>query len=248
MQNWKRFIWVDNLKINNFHRGRFFPLALMIAFFITLPGCTTFPDFEVKNFAKTNIDEMSDIHLDQVTQLLITLTEKLYKKNPSELRKEPGQNIATRIETIFKCPAYRLHDEVDYKMGTDAILLGFEPAFKGDRVFAVMYGLYTMILKSYNDQCEMFFWDNLNQQSLYNSARNIEILVWRLKERRQPDGKLYLLTNSVDGQVKNLSFERIFGKLISLQDTIALIVSGRTSRVVKKAVHFVGLAFLPVGL
>jgi hypothetical protein len=50
----------------------------------------------------------------------------------------------------------------------------------------------------------------------------------------------------VEGEIKNLSFERLFGKLISLQDTMALIVSERKDRVIKNVIQFVGMAFLPV--
>lgn len=219
----------------------------LILFSTALPGCTTHPDLQIKDFAKTNIDEISDIHLDQVTEILKTLTVKLYKKNPCELTKVAGETILTRFHTIFECPAITLHKELDCKKGTHAILLGFEPEFKGDRVFALMYGLYTMVLESYNNKCQMFILDYLDQQNLYNSARNIEILIWRLNERRQPNGNRFLLTNSMDGEDINLSYERLFGKLISLQDTMALIVSKRTNRVIKRATQFVGMSFLPVG-
>ncbi|NOX35825.1 MAG: hypothetical protein GXP56_19205 [Deltaproteobacteria bacterium] len=184
----------------------------------------------------------------RVTSLLKTLTEKLYKKNPYELHKTSGQTIESRLRQIFICPPGKKYKELDFKDSTDAILLGFEPGFKGDRVFALMYGLYTMIHKSYNSKCELFMLDYLNEQNLYNSARNIEIFVWRLKTRKKNDGRLFILTNSLEGKIKNLSFERIFGKLISLQDTMALIISNRTGRVIKEAVQIAGMAFLPIGL
>ena len=126
--------------------------------------------------------------------------------------------------------------------------MGFEPEFEGDRVFALMVGLYTMIHKSYNSKCELFIMDYLNEQNLYNSARNIEILVWRLKTRHTESGRLFILTNSSEGEIQNLSYERIFGKLISLQDTMALIISNRTGRVIKEVVQIAGMAFLPIGI
>ena len=184
----------------------------------------------------------------QTVDLLKQLTEKLYKKNPAEINKQPGQTIETRIEQIFACPVLRSLDELDNKSGTDAILLGFEPDFKGDRVFAIMFGLYSMIHTSYNGKCELFMLDYLDQQNLYNSARNIEILVWRLKTRKKPDGSPFLLTNAINGDIQNLSYERIFGKLIVLQDTMALVVSKRTGRFIKEAVHMAGMAFLPIGI
>jgi len=105
-----------------------------------------------------------------------------------------------------------------------------------------------MIHKSYNSKCELFMLDYLNEQNLYNSARNIEILVWRLKMRKKDNGRVIILTNSFEGEIKNLSYERLFGKLISLQDTMAQIVSDRTGRVINQAVQMVGMAFLPIGL
>ncbi|MFH2059994.1 MAG: hypothetical protein ABIJ59_13955 [Pseudomonadota bacterium] len=172
----------------------------------------------------------------------------MYKMNPNELKKSLDQTIDSRIAQIFLCPSDKKYEEIEFKDGTGAILLGFEPKFKGDRVFALMYGLYTMIHKSYNNKCELFILDFLNEQNLYNSARNIEILVWRLKTRKTDNDQLYLLTNRLDGDVKNLSYERIFGKLISLQDTMALIVSQRTGRLIKQVAHIAGMSFLPIGI
>jgi len=221
--------------------------VLLIAV-LALFGCSSKADFQLKDLAKTDIDAVSEIHLNQSIALLKQLTEKLYKKNPYELKKSQGQTIQTRLDQIFTCPVKTRHEELSYKEGTDAILLGFDPRFNGDRVFALMYGLYTMILKSYNGKCEFFMLDTLDEQNLYNSARNIEILVWRLKTRHDSKGRPLLLTNSINGTVQNLSYERIFGKLISLQDTMALIVSNRTGRMIKEVVQFAGMAFLPIGI
>ena len=208
-------------------------------------GCQSASDFQVKDLAKTDINQVSEIHMNQAVALMKTLTEKLYKKNPNELKKNPGQTIQSRIEQIFSCPSAGPFTELSTQSGTDAILLGFEPGFTGDRVFAVMFGLHSMLRQAYNDKCELFMLDFLNEQSLYNSARNIEILVWRLKTRTNENGELFLLTNSQD----NLSYERLFGKLISLQDTMARIVSRRTGRMIKEVVHIAaGMAFMPVNL
>lgn len=221
---------------------------MVVLCFFFLPGCVPSPEFHIKDLAKTNIDIVSEIHIDQMTGLLKTLTQKLYKKNPHELQKIQGQTIESRLDQIFTCPVTEKYQELEFKDGTDAILLGFEPDFKGDRIFALMVGLYTMIHHSYNSKCELFIMDYLNEQSLYNSARNIERFVWRLKTRKNDNGELIILTNSFDGDVINLSYERIFGKLISLQDTMALIIAKRTGRVIKEAVQIAGMAFLPIGI
>lgn len=105
-----------------------------------------------------------------------------------------------------------------------------------------------MLHRAYSSKCELYLLDYLNAQDLYNSARNIEILVWRLNSRHKEDGSVFLLTNEIDGDTVNLSYERIFGKLISLQDTMAKIVATRNGRIIKEVIQTVGMAFLPIGI
>ncbi|WP_022663728.1 hypothetical protein [Desulfospira joergensenii] len=216
---------------------------------LLLGGCGTDSRFRIQNLAKADIDVVADVHIKEATALLESLTRKLYKMNPAELKKTPGASVDAQVRRIFQCPPGAESSELDRKESIDAILLGFEPDYPGDRIFAMMYGLYTMIFKSYSGRCELYMVDFLDEQSLYNSARNIEIFVWRIKNRILPDGRLVLETNQIDGPVKNLSFERLFGKLISLQDTMALIVSSQSGRLITKVVHTAATtAFIPIGL
>ena len=214
---------------------------------LLLNGCTSATDFHLKNLAKTDVNLISEIHINQVADLLKTLTRKLYRMNSMELGKTPGATIDSQVTRIFQCPPVQTDSTLENKEGTDAILLGFEPGYEGDRVFAMMYGLYTMLHASYSKKCDLFLLDFLDAQSLYNSARNIKILVWRLKARHLQNGDLFLVTKVCDGPIENLSFERIFGKLISLQNTMALIVATRTGRLITDAVHMTGMVFLPIG-
>lgn len=211
-------------------------------------GCSSTHDFQVSHLAKTSVNQVSEIHIQQMTLLLKVMTQKLYRMNPLELGKTPGTTIESQIDRLFPCPPALSFDFLEHKQGVDAILLGFEPGFQGDRVFAMMYGLYTMLHASYDKKCDLFILDFLDAQRLYNSARNIEIFVWRLKARHQPNGELFLITNVCDGPIENLSFERLFGKLISLQDTMALIIASRTGRMIKEVVLIAGMAFLPIGI
>ncbi|MCP4670635.1 MAG: hypothetical protein GY857_04960 [Desulfobacula sp.] len=184
--------------------------------------------------------------MNRVYDLVKNLTIKLYKKNPHELYKIHGNTIESRLSQILSCSVAEQYEELEFKESIEAILLGFEPEFKGDRVFAMMYGLYTMLNKSYNGKCELFMFDYLAAQNLYHSARNIEIFVWQLKTRKKADGSLFILTNSFKSEVKNLSYERLFGKLISLQDTMAQIISHRSGRVIKEVIQIAGMAFIPI--
>ena len=195
------------------------------------------------------MDMVADIHLEQTVSLLKTLTEKLYHMNHRELLKTSGTTIDSRIAQIFDCPPLPFSDTPEYTLWPDILLLGFDPEYTGDRVYAVIWGLYTMIHTSYSGKCEQFILDFLDPQDLYNSARNIEILVWRLSHRKDSDGTLFLATNQWTGPVRNLSFERLFGKLIALQDTMARMVATRNNRMITRTVHqTAGMVFLPIGL
>ena len=216
-------------------------------------GCAGSSDFRFQNLAKTDMDVVGDVHLNQVVSLLKILTEKLYLMNSRELLKAPQATIDSRIRQIFQCPPLPLSrpstvSEPHVSEWADMIGLGFDPDYDGDRVHVVMQGLYTMIHESYAGNCELFIMDFLDPQNLYNSARNIEILVWRLSNNRAPDGNLFLETNQCGGPIQNLSFERLFGKLISLQDTMARLEASRNNRLITRTVHqTAGMVFLPVG-
>jgi hypothetical protein len=197
------------------------------------------------------MDVVADVHLNQAVVLLKTLAEKLYHMNSRELLKTSDVTIDSRIQQIFQCPPPPLDTQPE-PAGADwtgIIQSVFDPDYKGDRVYAFILGLYTMILESYSGKCEQFIIDFLDPQHLYNSARNIEVLVWRLSNNRDRDGALFLATNQCGGPVWNLSFERLFGKLISLQDTMARLESSRNGRMITRTVHqTAGMVLLPVGL
>jgi len=211
---------------------------------ILLAGCSSRP-VHIKNVAKCDIDLVADAHLQKMHALMKDLTVKLYKRNPRELHKQP-YSIEFRLAQLFGSHRWTRFAEIDDKKGIDAILLCFDDTFKGDRVFALMVGLTTMIQNSYNNQEEFFMFDSLDQQKLYNSARNIEILAWRLANKRNKENEPYLLTNSMAGEPVNLSFERLFGQMIAVQDMMARIVADRTNRTINHVVQTLASAvFLP---
>ena len=56
-----------------------------------------------------------------------------------------------------------------------------------------------------------------------------------------------LLSNEIAGDVRNLSFEREFGKMIAYQDVMAQIAAQRTNRTIRRVVQSVATAvFLPI--
>ncbi|WP_432816156.1 hypothetical protein [Vibrio intestinalis] len=217
----------------------------------SLSGCGSMPK-PVRNLGKTDVDFVMDVHVKQQKFLLMELTRKLYVRNPDELQKAEGVSVEQRMKQIFgEADAIDLpplvFDELEGKTGIEAILLSFDENFTGDRVFAAIVGLSEMLRRSYNHQQEFFIIDSLDEQALYNSARNIEVFVWRLYHRKDANGELFLLTNDVsDGQF-DTSFDRIFSKMVMVQEMMAYIVADKTNRSITKVAHGVAqFVFLPI--
>ncbi len=212
------------------------PLVAIVVTTLLLAGCTGNGQprpFQLKNLAKSEIDMVADLHVETVNKLARELTIKLYKRNPRELAKVPGMTVERRLELLLGSPRLITHPELNNLYAEKAVPLAFDPAFNGDRVFALMVGVTGMLHASYSYRNEFFMLNEMDQQKLYNSARNLEAVAWRLNTYRQPDGTPFLLANDP----ANLSFERLLGKLIAHQDMMARIVSDSTNRAINTVVH-----------
>jgi hypothetical protein len=223
--------------------------AILFTICMLLPGCGG-SDRVLKNLAKSDIDFVADTHLREMNQLLESLLVKLYKRNPRELHKVAGKTVEERRRELFTSPGRLVFTELGGRQGTDALDLAFAADYAGDRVFAVMVGLVGVVRSSYNWREEQFLFDSLDAELLYRSARNLEILVWRLSHRRDARGELLLLTNSRPGEEENLSFERLFGKMIAVQDMMAFIVAGKVDRGISRIAQgaLSSAVFFPMGL
>jgi len=215
-------------------------------------GCMTRPanngtqsgESSLDYLAKSDIDTVSDLHVRENLALVRELAKKLYRRNPSHC-KHTGRTIEECLARIFNSTD-RL-PELGGKRSIDALRLTFDDDYRGDRVLAFIVGMRTMILASYNNKTAFYLMDDLDPQKLYNSARNIEIAVWRLSNKHGKNGQLYLLSNSRPGEVPNLSYERLFGKLIANQDMMSRIIAGKFDRRVKNIIQSLATAvFLPI--
>nr|WP_320115870.1 hypothetical protein [uncultured Desulfuromonas sp.] len=190
-----------------------------------------------------------DLHIQRSEALMRELTEKLYRRNPVQLTRGGKKSLGQAMDILFNEQRNLSFPQLDDKLGTEAMLLALDENYTGDRVFALMTGLLSMIRMSYGNKAEFYMLDELEPQALYNSARNIEILVWRLKARVDDQGRPIIWTNNQPGEEQNLSYERLFGQLISLQDTMALIAGEKWNRSINFIVRTAAsTVFLPVGL
>ncbi|NCF20042.1 MAG: hypothetical protein GWP63_17545 [Haliea sp.] len=208
-----------------------------------LIGCG---QYEVKNLVKSDVDLVADEFIAETRSSVRLLLVKLYKRNPGELRKNPGMTIEGRLAQLKVATGVLIFPELGGKRGIDAMNLAFDPTFRGDRVFALVVGLGGMLRVAYAYKNEMFMFDSLEPEVLRTSARNVEVLLWKLKNTRKPNGEHYLITHEYKGVVDNLSFERLFGKIIILQEMMARIAGDSDDRAVTGAVRAVSKVFIPL--
>lgn len=223
-------------------------ISLCLVLLLAVAGLAGCAGYEIKNLAKSDVDQVADEFIDETRHLVRDLMVKLYKRNPSELRKAPGATIESRLAQLESRPAELHFVELGGRQEIDALELVFNPYFDGDRVFALIVGLGGMLRHAYGYNPELFMFDSLDSERLATSAQNTEILLWRLKNTRQDDGSPFLITSEYQGVTDNLSFERLFGKIIALQEMMARIAGAAGDRTVTKAVHRATAAFIPLAI
>ncbi|MEZ5572165.1 MAG: hypothetical protein R3E64_09085 [Halioglobus sp.] len=202
--------------------------------------------YQLKNLAKSDIDLVTDQFIAKSRADVMELMLMLYARNPDELAKNPGMTIEGRMAQL-RVHRHKLQfAELDYKQDIDAMQMAFDPNFYGDRVFALTVGLGSMLREAYAYQPEMFLPDKLDAAVLMTSAQNVEMLWWKLKNARKPNGEHLIITYESQGVVDNLTFERLFAELIVLQEMMAGIVSDSNNRTVTGAVHAVSSVFIPL--
>lgn len=199
-------------------------------------------------FMKSDFDRMADVELAENTQSLRTLMLKLYKRNPQELAKSTSDSAEKMVAWVFdgELQHHWQFAEMQNKQGTEAIHLSFNLEYKGDRVLTFIVGLQTMLLKAHGGKKEFYLTDSVHPQSLYNVARNVEIAAWKLASSRKPNGELYLLSNELNAQERNLTFEREFGKIIGRTDLFAFMLAEKSQRLISRITQSIAtMAFLP---
>lgn len=179
---------------------------------------------------------------------LYRLQEKLYRRNPSQWRVAGYTDLEAaltdgRDAIVNARPPADLHGLQDIEI----LSVALDPAYRGDRVAAFIYGLADMIFKAHDDKSRFYASDVLDAKRIYNAARNVEIAAWLLSSRRDEHGLPLLLANEISDNAVNVSFEREFGQLVGRLDLVANLLDENMRRV---GINYVqGLfffSFLPV--
>lgn len=229
--------------------------VLLCVLMLTAVACSSPPGrddpvqaraFALGDIAKADADMVAEVNLRHSIGYLRELARKLYVRNPRQLRIDGHASREAALHDLFERGAGRFMQALAGRRSSDAIALAFEEDYRGDRVAAFVYGMHTMLLDAYGGKRQFYLHDRLDPQRIYHLARNFEIAFWKLGHDGDGDGRLYLLSNSLEGS-GDLSFERIAGKLIGLQDHMAQVVADSTNRQIKNVLQSVASAvFFPI--
>ncbi len=188
---------------------------------------------------KNDFDRMTDMEIRENTESLRILMLKLYKRNPHELQKSTSDPAEKMVDWVFdgETQHHFKFDTINNLQGTDAIFLAFKPEYTGDRVLPFIVGMQTMLLKAHGGKTDFYLTDSIDPQNIYNMARNIEICAWKLANARDENGVLYLISNQINDQDRNLSFEREFGKMIGRTDFYAIALAEKSQRLITRVMQ-----------
>ena len=202
----------------------------------------------LSRLAKSDINEVTELHQRAVIHDLKQLMIKLYYRNPLGRHDKDERSIEESVERMFSYPHDAGYSQWQEMNPNDIVRIALDETYQGtDRVLPFIYGLRKMIMAAYDNHTEFFYFTSINEQKLYNSARNIEIAAWLLADHRDIKGNLLLLSDSVTNEARNLSYQRLFGKMIATQDNLAKIIASKNGRLIKSVVvNAASMMFLPI--
>ena len=119
--------------------------------------------------------------------------------------------------------------------------------YQGDRVAAFIYSMASMLITAHGGRTQYYLTDSLDAQFIHNAARNIEKAQWMLANRRDNQGRPWLLSNEISAEGYNLSYAVEFGKIVARLDLLTDVLDERYRRIGVNYAHgLLFLNFLPV--
>jgi hypothetical protein len=233
---------------------RSFATSLLALMFLLSTACATRVGsngqketrFDPSYLAKSEIDRVIETNRAEVDHGLKRLAEKLYRRNPKEWKKSGQPSMEAAVARLFAGDLD--FPELEGRREGAAALHAFSANYQGDRVLGLIAGLLGMVHAAFENKKDFYMLDELNEQKLYNCARNVEIAVWKMSSTKDAAGEPLLLSNELNQNSPNLSFEREFGRVIGLLDFMSKVVADKNGRSVTRLTQSIATAiFLPVG-
>ncbi|RKZ97904.1 MAG: hypothetical protein DRQ46_03625 [Gammaproteobacteria bacterium] len=202
----------------------------------------------VARLAKSHIGEILELSQLAIMDDLKILMLKLYRRNPAERHDKDERTIEASVDLFFSHSYDYGYAHWQVMSPTDVIRIALDETYQGgDRVLPFIFGLRKMLMASYDYHTDFYYFTSIDEQKLYNSARNIEIAAWMLGNKRDLQGELLLLSDSLENEQRNLSFQRLIGEMIATQDNMAEIISHELDRGIKTViVSGASMVFFPI--
>lgn len=210
-------------------------LVLALTACTTAPALRGSPQGEAMSFdqlGQTDFNRTVTMAMRDNLDSLVRLMEKLYRRNPAQWRKGGFADLqAALTQGRQQILAGTIPVDLQGLRDIEVLSVAMDPEYGGDRVAAFVQGLADMLITAHDGKVRFYVSDPLDGQRIFNAARNIEIAAWMLATRRDAGGHLLLLSNQIDGEVSNLSFEREFGGVIGRLDLVAELLDENLRRV-----------------
>ncbi len=209
---------------------------------------TQFSNARPQEFLQTSVDRMATLSMHDNLQSLYLLMNKLYLRNPEELRKSGFLDARTAEKQVrMAIEQQQPLPTLGGKKDLAALSYAMSPEFLGDRVGAFIYAIGSMLVTAHGNRLEFYMTDTIDPRFVSNAARNIEKATWLLSQRQNKDGKLLLFSNEISEEGSNLSFAVEFGKIVARLDLLTQMLDERYRRIgLNYAQSLLFLNFLPV--
>lgn len=231
--------------------------ALLISVLLLSGGCThqqgqdmveQLRNTKPQELLQTSVDRMATLSMHDNLQSLYLLMNKLYQRNPQELRKSgfldtrsAEKQVRVAIEQQQPLPS------LGGRKDLAALSFAMSPEFLGDRVGAFIYAIGSMLVTAHGNRLEFYMTDAIDPRFVSNAARNIEKATWMLSQRQHQDGTPLLFSNEISEEGSNLSFAVEFGKVVARLDLLTQMLDERYRRIgLNYAQSLLFLNFLPV--
>lgn len=181
---------------------------------------------------QTDINRVITLSMRDNLDSIESLMGKLYRRNPRFWREAGFASIDAAIEHGSRLiQSGTVPAELIGLNDIEILSVALDPEYSGDRVIAFTAGLANMIITAHGGRTRFYISNYVEAQNIFNAARNVEIAGWLLSTRRDAEGDLLLLSNSIGKGKTNLSFEREIGGIIGRLDLVAAMQDENLRRV-----------------
>lgn len=196
---------------------------------------------------QTDANRIATIAMRNNLYSLYILLDKFYKRNPKQWRKIANSSKEAKNIVYQSIEQNKPFPGLNNKNSIDALYIALDPDFTGDRVGALIYGMATMIIIAHGNHTKFYISDIVNGEHVFNAARNVDIVQWMLKQRKDHKGNPLLVSNEISDNSYNLSFAKELAKITARLDLVAAVLDERYRRVGVNYVHnLLFLTFFPV--